>query len=127
MTSRDEDFHAMLKRQLSKFIDDLKTIMNDINFMLINELQNYRIELNDDRMRYFIELRKSIFDQLIFLVTTIVLKKVLSQYNLLIDRLIVIFVCINVFIIITELFDNHRIQKRLFHDECLLIEDVYSH
>jgi hypothetical protein len=25
------------------------------------------------------------------------------------------------------LFDNHRIQKRLFHDECLLIEDVYSH
>jgi hypothetical protein len=38
ITSRDEDFHAILKRQLSKFTDDLKTIMNDINLMLINKL-----------------------------------------------------------------------------------------
>ncbi len=127
MTSRDEDSHAILKRQLSKFTDDLKTIMNDINFMLINKLQNYRIDLNDDRMRYLIELRKSIFDQLIFFVITIVLRKILSQYKMLIDRFIVIFACINVFIIITELFCNHRIQKRLFHDECLLIEDVHSY
>ncbi len=39
MTSRDEDFHAILKQQLSKFIDDLKTIINDINFMSINKFK----------------------------------------------------------------------------------------
>jgi hypothetical protein len=48
MTSRDEDSHAVLKQQLNKFTDDLKTIVNDINLMLINELQNYRIALDDD-------------------------------------------------------------------------------
>jgi hypothetical protein len=32
----------------------------------------------------------------------------------LMKRLIVIFICINVFIIIIELFCNHRIQKRMF-------------
>jgi hypothetical protein len=37
MTSRDEDAHALSKRQLRKSIDDLKTIMNDINLMFINE------------------------------------------------------------------------------------------
>jgi hypothetical protein len=48
MTSRDEDSHAILKQQWSKFIDDLKTIVNNINLMLINELQNYRIALDDN-------------------------------------------------------------------------------
>jgi HJR/Mrr/RecB family endonuclease len=85
MTSRDEDSHAILKQQLSKSTDDLKTIVNDINLMLINELQNYRIALDDDRMRYLMKLRKSIFEQLIFFVTTNALRKILSQYKLMIE------------------------------------------
>jgi HJR/Mrr/RecB family endonuclease len=127
MTSRDEDFHAILKQQLNKFTDDLKTIMNDINFMLINEFQNYHIAFNDDRMRYFMKLRKSVFEQLVFFVITIALRKILSQYKLMIERFIVMSVCINVFIIIIKLFCNHRIQKRLFQRKCLLIENVHSH
>jgi hypothetical protein len=37
MMSCDESFYAMLKQQLSKFIDNLKTVINNINFMFINE------------------------------------------------------------------------------------------
>ncbi len=127
ITSRDEDAHAILKRQLDKFTNDLKTIMNEINLLLINEVQNYRIDLNDDKMRYFMKCRKSIFDQIVFFVSIIVLRKFLSQYKLLMKRLIVMSACINVFIIIIELFCSHRIQKRMFQKECILIEDVYSH
>jgi HJR/Mrr/RecB family endonuclease len=127
MTSRDEDSHAILKQQLSKFPDDFKTIVNDINFMLINELQNYRIALDDERMRYFMKLRKSVFEQLVFFVTTIALRKILSQYKLMIERFTVMSACINVFITIIELLCSHRIQKRLFQKKCLLIEDVHSY
>ncbi len=127
ITSRDEDAHAILKRQLDKFTNDLKTIVNEINLLLINELQNYRIDLNDDKMRYFMKCRKSIFDQIAFFVSIIVLRKILSQYKLLMKRLIVMSACINVFIIIIELPCSHRIQKRMFQKECILIEDVHSH
>jgi hypothetical protein len=127
MTSRDEDSHAILKQQLSKFTDDLKTIVNDINLMLINELQNYRIALDDDRMRYLMKLRKSIFEQLIFFVTTIAHRKILSQYKLMIERFTVLSACIKIFITIIELLCSHRIQKRLFQRKCLLIENVHSH
>jgi hypothetical protein len=37
-TSRDESDHAVLKRRLRSFIEDLKTMMNDISLLLINEL-----------------------------------------------------------------------------------------
>jgi hypothetical protein len=70
MTSRDESEHAVLKRQLRSSIDDLKTMMNEINLLLINEHHNYLIEMKKTKMRYFIELRKFIFDQLTSFVTS---------------------------------------------------------
>jgi hypothetical protein len=127
MTSRDEDSHAVLKQQLGKSTEDLKTVVNDIDLMLINELQNYRIALDDDRMRYSMKLRKPVFEQLAFFVSTNVLRKILSQYKLMIERFTVLPACIKVFITITELPCSHRIQKRLFQKECLLIENVHSH
>ncbi len=127
ITLRDEDVHAILKRQLDKFTNDLETIMNEINLLLINESQNYRVDLNDDKMRYFMKCRKSIFDQIAFFVSITVLRKILSQYKLLMKRSIVMFACINVFIIIIELLCNHRIQKRMFQKKCILIENVHSH
>jgi hypothetical protein len=127
ITSRDENAHAVLKRQLDKFTNDLKTIMNEINLLLINELQNYRIDLNDDRMRYSSKCKKSIFDQIASFVFINVLRKILSQYKLLMKRSIVMFACINVFIITIELLCSHRIQKRMFQEESILIEDVHSH
>ncbi len=37
ITSRDKNVYAILKRQFDKFTNDFKTIMNEINFLLINE------------------------------------------------------------------------------------------
>jgi hypothetical protein len=83
--------------------------------------------MNEARMRDSIELRKSIFDQLISYVTSIALWKILSQYKKLIEHFTIISVCIKIFIIIIELSCFHIIQKRLFEEESLLIEDVHSH
>ncbi len=127
MTSRDESEHVVLKRRLESSMSDLKTMMNDINLMFINEHHNYLIEMNEARMRYSIELRKSIFDQLVSYVTSIALWKILSQYKKLIEHFTVISVCIKIFITIIELSCSHIIQKRLFEEESLLIEDVHSH
>jgi multisubunit Na+/H+ antiporter MnhG subunit len=78
-------------------------------------------------MRYSIELRKSIFQQLFSFVTSIALWKILSQYKKLIERSTVISACTKVFIIIIELSCSHKIQERLYDEKSLLIEDVHSH
>ncbi len=127
MTSRDKNEHAVLKRRLESSMSALKTMMNDINLMFINEHHNCLIEMNEAKMRYSIELRKSIFDQLVSYVTSIALWKILSQYKKLIEHLTVISVCIKIFIIIIELSCFHIIQKRLFEEKSLLIENVNSH
>ncbi len=127
MTSRGENAHAVLKRQLKSSIDDLKIVMNDINLLLINEQHNYLIDINETRLRYSIELRKSIFNQLASFVTSIALRKILSQYKKLIERLTIIAACIRIFTTITELSCSHKIQQRLYEEESLLIEDVHSH
>jgi hypothetical protein len=62
VTSRDEKAHAVLKRQLESFIDNLKTVIDEINLLLINEQRNYLIDINDAKLRYSIELRKLVFD-----------------------------------------------------------------
>ncbi len=127
MTSRGESAHALLKRQLGKSTDDLKTVVNDINLMLINERQNHQINLDENRIRYSMKLRKSIFQQLASFVINVALRKMNSQYQMLIERSTVMSRCTNVFIITIELSCNHRIQKRLYQDESILLEDVHSH
>jgi hypothetical protein len=37
VTSRDEKAHVMFKKQFESFIDNLKTMINEINLLLINE------------------------------------------------------------------------------------------
>ncbi len=127
MTSRDESAHALLKRQLGKSTDDLKTVVNDINLMLINERQNYRIDLDENRIRYPMKLRKPIFQQLASFVINVALRKMNSQYQMLVKRPTVMPRCTNVFTIITDLSCSHRIQKRLYQEESILLEDVHSH
>jgi hypothetical protein len=60
-TSRDESEHAILKRQLETSKNDLKSMIEDIDLLLINEHHNHLLKLNDDKMRFFMKFRKSIF------------------------------------------------------------------
>jgi hypothetical protein len=73
MTSRGEEEHAVLKRQLESSTNDLKTVINDINLLLVNEQHNYLIDMTETKMRYSIELRRSVFDQLASFVTSVAL------------------------------------------------------
>jgi hypothetical protein len=77
ITSRDESEHATLKRQLRSSNNDLKAVIDEIILLLTNELHNHLIVINSAKDRYFINLRKSIFQRLTSHVTLHVLRKVL--------------------------------------------------
>ena len=125
--SRSEGDHAVLKRQLNSSTEDLKTMIDDILLLLRNEHHNYVLKLKDEKTRYSLNLRKKIYRQLSAHITHYFLRKISHQYYLLIERSTVIASCINVFIIIIDLFCSHKIQKRLYDEEFLLLKDVHSH
>jgi hypothetical protein len=85
VSSRDEREHTMLKQQLESFIDDLKTMIDKINLLLMNEYHNYLLKFEDAKFRSFMELAKSIYQQLRAFVISHALRKIDAQFNLLID------------------------------------------
>jgi hypothetical protein len=127
MTSRSENENAQLKRHLESFTEDLKIVIDNIKLLLINQTQNHRLELSDVKLRYSAHLRKLIFQQLFAFVISTVINLMLSQYQLSFDRSIALLFCIDVFIRIMRLSCSHKMQKRLYQSESLLIENVHSH
>jgi uncharacterized membrane protein YobD (UPF0266 family) len=127
MSSRDESEHAMLKRQLDSFIEDLKTMIDEINLLLMNEYHNYLLKFEKTKMRLSMKLRKSIYRELQAFVTFYVLRMIDQQYVKLTNQSTALSSCIKTFITIIDLSCSHKIQKRLFKEECLLLEDVHSH
>ena len=114
ITFRRKNGHAIFKRQLNSFIGDLKTVVNDINMLLINQHHNYLIAIDETRIRFSIDLRKSVFQNIISFVFFVAIRKILFQYQMLIDQFTIISRCFNVFIIATRLSCDHKIQKRYF-------------
>ncbi len=127
MISRSENEHAQLKRHLRAFIDDLKTMMNSINLLFKNEIHDHLIEWAENKIRYSVECRKSIFHQLSAFVTSYAIKQMLSQLKLLTKRTIVISLCTDVFIKTMRLSCSYKMQKRFFQNESLLVENVHFH
>ncbi len=126
-TSRDENEHAMLKRRLRFSIEDLKTMMNDINLLLINELHNHFLVVENAKIRFLMRLNKFIFQQVASYVALNVLKMILDQYDLFMKRLTILFYCTHMFIIIIDLSCNHKIQKRLYEEDFILLENIHNH
>ncbi len=127
MTSRDENEHVVLKRQLEISKNDLKTMIKNIDLLLINEHHNYLLKLNDDKMRFFMKLRKSIFQQISSYIITSVIRRIVTQYQLVIEKSTTLITCTQTFIIIIDLFCDHKIQKRLYKKKNLLMKNVHSH
>jgi hypothetical protein len=127
MTSREEESHAVLKKQLESLTRDLKMIVNDINLLLINEHHNHTLALVDQKVKFSTALRKLVFNQLTAHITHYAIKKIVTQYVLLTEKLTVIDSCKSIFITIIELSCSHKIQKRLFNEESLLLKNVHSH
>ncbi len=127
VTSREEERHAVLKRQLGSSTGDLKTVMNGINLLLINEHHKHVLAFADEKVKFPTALRKPVFNQLKAHITHYAIRKIVTQYDLLTEKPTVIGLCIRTFIIITGLSCSHKIQDRLFNEESLLLEDVHSH
>ena len=130
--SRNESDHAALKKQLRTFKDDLKTIIDKIKLLLMNELHNYLIVFNLAKDGFSNNRRnKAILQRLTRHVISFALRKIMNQYCLLIEQFTTIRTCIKSFITIIDLFCNHKIQKRFYDEndnhEVLLLNDIHSY
>jgi hypothetical protein len=126
-TSRDEDEHVVLKHQLGSFTKDIKTVMKDIDLLLINELHNHLIALNEAKIRYLIELRKSIYQLIASYTFSFAIRRINDQYLILTKQLTVILVCTGIFTRTMSLLCSHRIQEVLYEEETLQLHDIHSH
>ena len=124
---RNEGDHAIFKRQLESSSEDLKTMIDDIVLLLNNEMHKYFIVFEKAKFRYFIKFRQNFFSRLIVHVIFYVVRRIATQYDLLIARFTIVSSCTNVWITITRLSCSHKIQKRLFQNEILQLENVHSH
>jgi glycerol-3-phosphate dehydrogenase len=117
----------MLKRNLFTSIDDLKIMMNNLNFLLINQHHDYSIEFENVKIRYSLQCRIDFFQNIFAFVTSFALRKILNQYKRLIDESTILSACIKTFSTTLRLSCAHVIQERVESTDCLLIENVHSH
>ena len=127
-TSKGEGAHAVLKKNLIISTENLKTVIENLNLMLINQRHDYLIAAKKAKIRYSMNLKIDAFRNLIAFVISYALKKILEEYKRLIDQFTIFFVCIKAFSIFLGLSCAHVIQERLtFNDNELMIEDVHFH
>ena len=128
-TSRGEGGHAVLKRQLGSSSGDLKTVVDGINLLLINELHNHLIRLDEAKVRLPMDIRKPIFQEISPYVTSYALRKIMPQYERLVGQPTAIPACTGTFSLTMGLPCSHKIQERLYGDGGgkLLLEDIHPH
>ena len=125
-TFRGEGAHAVLKKNLITSTENLKTVIENLDFMLINQRHDYLITAKEIKIRYFMNLKIDVFRNLAAFVISYALKKILGKYKRLIDESTVFSACIKAFSTFLKLPCVHIIQKRLTFNE-LMIEDVHFH
>ncbi len=130
VTSHDEESNATLKCKLSFFINDLKSVVDSLKLLLMNQHHDYVAIIQMTKTRLSFHLRASILRDLIAHVTSFALHKIMKQYNLITIIEESLSSCINVFIRIMSLSCIHRIQRRMYNtaeDEVLKIENIHLH
>ncbi len=102
-------------------------MINNVNFLLINQHHDYLLSLKEQKIRYSLNLRKKIFQQLVFHISHYALRKISVQYDLLTEKSIAIESCTNVFIITMRLSCSHKIQEKMYEEKTILMKDVHLH
>lgn len=129
-TSRSEGSHAKLKRDLTSSIGDLKTVVDSLELLLINQYQDYVLALEDAKTRLPHELRLPFLRELIGQVTPFALHRVREQYHILIRGGGPLTPCTNTFTTTMGLPCVHTIQTRMFdvaRGGVVILEDVHPH
>ena len=125
-TSKGEGAHAVLKRNLITSTEDLKTVVENLDLMLINQRHDYLIAAEEAKVRYPMDLKIDVFRNLAAFVTPYALRKILEEYKRLIDEPTVLPACTKAFSTSLGLPCAHIIQERLTSNG-LMIEDVHLH
>ena len=111
-TFRAKEGHSAIKRQLRFSIDDLKTVIDNIDLLLKNQLQKYRIVMNEAKSRISHHIRISILRDLIIKMSSFALRQILKQYHRIADENL-LSRCINIFKNIMRLSCAYIMQQRL--------------
>jgi hypothetical protein len=129
-TSRGEGSNATLKRELSSSIGDLKSVVDSLELLLMNQRHDYIGAIQMAKTRLPFRLRASILRDLVAHVTPFALHKVMEQYNLITITEEPLSRCTNVFTRTLSLPCAHRIQRRIYDTAgggVLKIEDIHPH
>jgi hypothetical protein len=127
VTFREKEAHAVLKRNLELSTRDLKLVVDNIDLLLKNQRHDYLIAFEEAKMRFSLKFRIDLFRNLSTLMTSYALRLIFIEYKRLINHFTVISACTHSFTTVIDLSCSHKIQKRLYDSEHLLLEDVHSH
>jgi hypothetical protein len=81
VTSKEEKTHAILKRNLMTSTDDLKTMIENLDLLLINQRHNYVMNFENVKMRFSMKCRLDIFRNISAYVISNALRKILNEYK----------------------------------------------
>ncbi len=129
-TSRGEGSNATLKRELGSSVADLKSVVDSLKLLLMNQRHDYIAAVQMAKTRLPFRLRAPILRDLVAHMTSFALHKVIEQYNLITTTEGPLLPCTNVFTRTLSLPCAHRIQRRMDDTAgggVLKIEDIHSH
>ena len=109
------------------FTENLQTVMNQIEFLLINQQIKYYAVLEKARVQIAFILKISSFWHLTDWISSYALCKILKQYNKTLTSNAVLFFCTQIFSIILELLCSYIIQHWLCQGETLIFNDIHLH
>ena len=95
-------------------LEDLKTVIDFIDLLLMNQRQIYILNMKQIKVRLSHRFRSFIFIYLLARDTSFALKQIYNQYRLITAAFTALSVCTRVFTTMTELLCAHKIQKRMF-------------
>lgn len=128
-TSRSEGSHAKLKRGLMSSTGDLKTVVDSLELLLVNQYQDYVLAIESAKARLPHSLQLPLLRELVGHVTPFALLRILDQFHML-TRGGPLTRCTKTYTTTMGLPCVHKIQERVFdftRGGVLALEDVHSH
>ena len=111
-------------------LEDLKTVIDFIDLLLMNQRQIYILNMKQIKVRLSHRFRLFIFTHLLARVILFALKQIYDQYRLITAAFTVLPVCTRVFTTMTRLLCAHKIQNRMYEqeeNELIRLKDVHVH
>ena len=128
MMSTAESEHWEIKQKLESSLEDLKTVIQKIQFKLNNQLQELHLLHKDQKAETILSQHSaSVFQYLCYEVSTYAIEYMYQQWEQLTKKLTCLTFCTRIFWITMSLLCKHEIQILLFTEEALKRDHLHSH